>query len=260
MEKTLTQTALAIDIDSGTLTYLTHAQGLKTEVGTVVLDEEAGMKQALENAVYDTPLLLEEYHHTTIVMHSQHFSVMPAELMPRASQVLQASFSSLEGETLVCQVKNTGVAIACDVPRGVTAFLNRTFASSTLLHHLAPLIAYCADAYADENGCLHINVTPQAAHIVATRGGQLLLANTYPYHSLDDVTYFALAAFKECHFDPRADKILLTGEGELIATLSQQLRPRIAYVMPELIPPQALTTLGNEAMTLPFNIIATAIY
>ena len=189
------QPALVIDIDSDKLSYLIHAQGMKTKMETIALDNGADMKQALENAVYDTPLLLEDYRSTTIALHSQHFVVMPAELLPSADQVFRASFSNLDGELMTCEVKNTDAAIACDVPRGVTAFLKRTFSNPELLHHLAPLIAYCAAAYADDNGCLHINVTDKEAHIVATCNSKLQLANTFPYHSVDDIIYFARAAF-----------------------------------------------------------------
>ncbi len=94
---------------------------------------------------------------------------------------------------------------------------------------------------------------------MATRNGKLQLANTYPYRSTDDIIYFALAAFKECNFDSRADKILLSGKNELRSSLAEQLRQRIAHVMPEVFPAQALA-LGKEAITLPFNIIATALY
>lgn len=253
------QSSLAIDIEKGGLSYLVYGRGVKPEMATIDFDSGGDMKQALENAVYDTPLLLEDYNRTTIVLHPQHFVVMPAELIPAANQVFQASFSNLEGELMTCQVKNTDAAIACDLPQGVTAFLKRTFGNPELLHHLAPLIAYCAAAYADDNGCLHINVNDKEAHIVATRNGKLQLANTYPYRSTDDIIYFALAAFKECHFDSRADKILLTGDNELRSQLSEQLRQRIAHVMPEVFPTQALK-LGKEAINLPFNIIAITLY
>ncbi len=254
------QPSLAIDLERDELSYIVYGNGTQPKIGTVTLDAGTDSKQTLENAVYDTPQLLEDYSHTTIALHSQHFVVMPAELTASANIVFQASFSSLEGELMTCQVKNTEAAIACDVPLGVTAFLQRTFGAPTLLHHLAPLIAYCAEAYADDNGCMHINVTEQEAHIVATLGGKLQLANTYPYHSVDDIIYFALAAFRECHFDSRADKVFLSGDNELRSRLAEPLRQRIAYVMPELFPSQALTTLGNEAINLPFNLIATAIY
>lgn len=260
--RNITQRALAIDIGIDKLSYLVYAQGMRVVMETVALDAGADLKQALENAVYDTPPLLEEYCHTTIALHSQHFVVMPAELAEQkmAKRVFDASFSQLEGELMLCKVKNTDAAIACDVPRGVTAFLSRTFGNPQLLHHLAPLCAYCTEAYADENGCLHINIDHDEAHIVATRNGKLQLANTYSCHSVDDIIYFALAAFKECRFDSRADKILLTGDNELRSRLAEQLRKRVAYAMPEIFPAQAITTLGNEAIKLPFNLITTALY
>ena len=253
--------ALAIDIDRDKLHYLIYARDVKPTMATIELNSSDNLKQALENAVYDTALLLEEYSRITIVLHSQHFVVMPAQLAEQkiARQVFDASFSQLEGELMLCKVKNTDAAIACDVPQGVTAFLARTFGTPTLLHHLAPLCAYCAEAYADDNGCLHININDKEAHIVATRNGKLQLANTYPYRSLDDIIYFALAAFKECRFDSRADKILLTGDNELRSQLAEQLRQRISYVMPEVFPAQALQ-LGKDVITLPFNLVTLALY
>jgi len=253
------QPSLALDIEMEKLSYLVCAHDMKPKMDIIKL-AGSDLKQSLENAVYDTPLLLEEYGHTTISLHSQHFVVMPAELLPAANQVFRASFSSLDGELMTCNVKNTDAAIACDIPQGVTAFLKRTFASPTLLHHLAPLCAYCAAAYADENGCLHINVTDKVAHIVATHKGHLQMANTYTYHSTDDVIYFALAVFKECHFDSRADKILLSGDNEMRTEIAQKLRQWVAFATPELFPAQVLTALGNEAITLPFNLIMTALY
>lgn len=255
------QRSLALDIEQESISYLIFGKGIKAESGKISIDG-SDLKQALETAVYDTPQLLEEYKRTTIALHSQHFVVMPAELAEQkmAKQVFDASFSQLEGELMVCQVRSTGAAIACDVPQGVTAFLNRTFGTPTLLHHLAPLIAYCAEAYADDNGCLHININEREAHIVAMRNGKLQLANTYPYRSLEDVIYFALAAFKECNFDSHADKILLSGDNDLRSQLAEQLRQRIVHAMPELFPAQMLTALGNEAINLPFNLIATALY
>ena len=254
------QPALAIDIEKDRLSYLVFAHGMKPAMATINFDNGGSdLKQALAAAVYDTPLLLDDYSHTTIALHSQHFVVMPAELVPKAEPVFKASFSSLEGELMTCKVKNTDAAIACDVPRGVTAFLSRTFGNPELLHHLAPLIAYCAEAYADDNGCLHININKEEAHIVTTRNGKLQLANTYPCRSVDDIIYFALAVFKECRFDSRADKILLSGDNELRSQLAEQLRQRVAYAMPEVFPAQALA-LGKEAITFPFNIITTALY
>ena len=47
-------------------------------VGEVTRADES--MQALEDAVYDTPGLLNEYKRVTVVVHSQHFVLFPAEV------------------------------------------------------------------------------------------------------------------------------------------------------------------------------------
>ena len=238
MENFQQQDSLAVDISDSGLSYIIYNKGGNLETGNIAFDSTGNeMKRVLEDTVYNNPVLLNEYSGTTIALHSQRFALMPAEIADTAlaQRVLEASTASIDGEMLMCEVKNTDAAIACDVPQGVTAFLQRTFGNPVLLHHLAPLCTYCAAAYADDNGCLHINIGDKEAHIVATRNGRLQMANTYPYRQLDDIVYFALAVFKECHFDSHADKVMLTGDNELRAQLAEQLRQWIAYVMPEVM-------------------------
>lgn len=254
--------SLAVDITDKGLAYIIYNKGGNLETGNIAFDNAGyDMKQALEEAVYNNPVLLNDYRTTTIALHSQRFALMPADITDNAlaRQVLEASTASIDGEMLMCMVKNTNATIACDVPQGVTAFLKRTFGNPVLLHHLAPLCAYCSAAYSDDNGCLHINITDKETHIVATRNGKLQIANTYPYRQLDDIVYFALAIFKEYNFDSHADKVMLTGDNELRAQLAEQLRQWIAYVMPEVMPASALK-LGSNALTFPFNLITLALY
>ena len=206
-------------------------------------------------------LLLDDYRRVTIALHAQHFVVMPQELGERkeAEQVFNASFSSLEGELLTCPAGAADAVIACDVPSGVVSFLNRTFSAPTLLHHLSPLCRYCSKAYADENGCVQINVQQGEAHVVATRNGSLLLANTLHYREMNDLVYYALNVWKHCGMSNATDKILVTGDNELRKDLSQQLRQWVKYAMPEVLPAQALK-LGRNAVDLPFNLILLALY
>lgn len=261
MENQLQQRALAVDITDQELTYVIYNTGGRMETGSIAFDAGVDMKRRLEDAVYDNPVLLNDYSRTTIAVHSQRFAVMPAAINDVAlvRKVLEASTASVDGEVLTCAIKNTDAAIACDMPQGVTAFLQRTFANPVLLHHLAPLCAYCSAAYADDNGCLHVNLSDKETHIVATRNGKLQMANTYQYHHIDDIVYFVLAVFKECRFDAQVDKVMLTGDNTLRTQLAEQLRQWIAYVMPEVLPAQALK-LGSDATTLPFNLLTLALY
>ena len=256
--------SLAIDLDRNGFCYLIYgnADYQQPSAGRIDLkDNGNGLFKALENAIYDNSFLLDDYRRVTVSLHAQHFVVMPLEFGERkdAEQVFNASFSSLEGELLTCPAGATDAVIACDVPSGVVSFLKRTFSAPTLLHHLSPLCRYCSKAYADENGCVHINVQQGEAHVVATRNGSLQLANTLQYREMSDLVYYALSVWKHCGMSNATDKILVTGDNELRKDLSQQLRQWVKYAMPEVLPAKALR-LGQNAVDLPFNLILLALY
>ena len=51
---------------------------------------------------------------------------------------------------------------------------------------------------------------------------------------------------------------MLTGDNTLRSTLAEQLREWISFVMPEVLPAQALQ-LGRDALSIPFNLITIAL-
>ena len=259
------QQSLAIDIDAKRLCYMIYNPcGNETAtVGQIAINADSQHEwcKELENAVYDNPFLLEGFNTCTIAVHARHFVLMPQEIATAglAQRVLEESFSSVEGEVFTSPINGTDIAIACDVPQAVVPFLRRTFNSPTLLHHLSPLCHYCCSAYAEENGCMHVMIEKDVAHLVATRHGKLLLANTMQYRSLDDLAYFALNAWQSCQMNSMSDKILTSGDNELRQQLAQQLRQWIKYAMPQILPAAALK-LDRDAINLPFNLIALALY
>ena len=94
---------------------------------------------------------------------------------------------------------------------------------------------------------------------MVVKQGALQLANTYPYHSLDDVVYYALNVWKTCGLDARRDMLRLSGDNALRSQLAEQLRQWIANAMPEVMPAQALQ-LGRDAMGIPFNLLTLALF
>jgi hypothetical protein len=254
--------SLVLDLTCESIGYLVYGDDPKFESGTIMLDSSlSDCRQALENAVYDNDFLLDEYASTIIALHSQHFQLMPQELINAgmARKAMEASFTTVDGDLLTCNIAGSDAAIACDVSSGVLPFLRRTFIGATLLHHLTPLCSYCLKAYAEDTACMHIALNDQDAHIVVIKQGKLQMANTFHFRALEDVAYFALNIWKACALDGRRDKVLLSGDNALRAELSEQLRQWISYVMPEVIPAQALR-LGRDATTLPFNLLTLALY
>lgn len=254
--------SLALDFTSKSICYLVYGNDEKMDCGEIALDSTLDdYRQAVENAVYDNSFLLNDYRHTTASLHSNHFVLLPQELNDAgmARKMIEASFSKLEGEVLVGNVAGTDAAVACDVDGGLIGFLRRTFPGVVLMHHLSPLVAFCVKAYAEDTACLHLCIDEKDAHIVVVKQGALMMANSFPYHNLDDVIYYALNVWKTCGLDARRDMLRLSGDNTLRSQLAEKLRQWIANAMPEMMPAQALR-LGRGAMSIPFNLLTLALY
>lgn len=255
------QSSLVLDIGKDHLDYLSWGGSNAADNGTIALDSSLDdYRQALENAVYDNAFLLDDYERIAIAVHSQHFALLPQQLVDNGltERVMKASFTTLEGDILTHSIDGTDAAIACDVIPGVVGFLRRTFTGASVMHHLVPLCTYCVRSYAEETACMHISLFNNEAHIVVVKQGKLQMANTFAYRALEDVAYYSLNMWKTCSLENRRDKVMLTGDNELRAQLAEQLRQWIAYVMPEVIPAQVMR-FGRDALTIPFNLITTAL-
>ncbi len=104
--------------------------------------------QALEDAIYDTPLLLNEYKRVTVVVHSQHFVLFPDETTDEdCKALLRHAFPGDDGQAAVCPMPVSGVKIAYLMPQGLQAFLGRTFNYPVLYHHLYPLCEHFKDLH-----------------------------------------------------------------------------------------------------------------
>lgn len=254
--------SLVLDIDSRGIHFLAHGADTSLESGSIAHDPSIeDVRQALENAVYDNAFLLNDYASTTIALHSNHFALMPSDLVKSnlATKVLEASFSTVDGDLLTSDIPGTDASIACDMPLGVVPFIRRTFARATILPHLVPWCAYCVKAYAEDTACMHIHTGISEAHIVVIAKGKLLMANTFAHHAIEDVAYYSMNMWKACHLNNSRDKVMLTGDNELRTKLAEQLRQWIALVMPQMAPLQALK-FGPEASTLPFNLLTLAMF
>ena len=263
MESTLNTSqyrSLTLDITAKDVSYLIYGSDQAIESGTITLDGTAGdYRKAIENAVYDNPFLLNDYQRITISLHARHFLIIPQEIEHLARKMMESSFTKIEGDILTCHIADTSASVACDVETGVEAFLRRTFPTSLILHHLAPLATYCARAYGEDTACMHVAIDNEEVHIVVIKHGKLLMANTYFHRNLEDAVYYVLNAWKTCSLDNRHDKLQLSGDNTLRTKLAEQLRQWIAYAMPEVLPAQALK-LGRDAINIPFKLLTLALY
>ena len=96
--------------------------------------------QGLEDAVLNTPVLLDDYKRVRIVVYPQHFVLFPQEVSDEdCTALLHEAFPADDGDAAVCLMPKNGVKVAYLLPCGIQAFVGRTFNYPVVVPHLVPL-------------------------------------------------------------------------------------------------------------------------
>lgn len=176
---------------------------------------------AVENAVYDTPVLLDDYQSTKVIVATSRFALTPAELPePLRKNILRTTLSGVGGDVLTSDTA-WGVGFVFELPRGLRSFLDRTFIMPPVVPHLQPVIDFLHS---------HDEVTllahcPDGEHLdlAIQREGTLQLANTYTCPGADDALFYTLQAAKLTGVDALSDKVMLVGDEDACTRLKTRL-------------------------------------
>lgn len=228
------------------------------QMGHVARTDES--LQALEDAIYDTAELLKEYKRVRIVAHSQHFVILPTETADDDCRMLvRAAFPADDGDALVNTLPANGVKIAYLLPRGMQAFLGRTFNYPEVYHHLYPMCEHFKGLNrSDDLSRMFLNLNAESMDMAIYRDGKLLCANSYQFTNAQDAAYFALNAWRTHGLDQLVDEMQLTGERTMCASMTPVLREFVKFVMPAVYPAAAMQ-LGRNAMQAPLELILQAL-
>ena len=134
---------LLVSIDDGQVDYalFTPTVANSLVLGQVSLTDDT--LQALQDAVNDTPELLNEYKQVRVAVHSRHFVLLPEDTDDDdCTMLLRQAFPDDDGDAAVCLMPANGVKIAYLLPHSMQAFLGRTFNYPALCHPLMPLCEY----------------------------------------------------------------------------------------------------------------------
>ncbi|MCM1449857.1 MAG: DUF3822 family protein [Clostridiales bacterium] len=216
--------------------------------------------EAIEEVVYDNPLLLNDFNKVTIVSRYNTYCILPT---PIASNPVMAADITTEmtgkgddSATLTVDhlpLLDTSISHYIDNP--TYNFLTRTFNGATFLHHLSVITRYCHGTHRSTgNLTSYVYVRDTSLDIILFRGDTLLLANTYEWHEPTDILYYIMATRRAHGIDNRAPVIVGT-DPVLRDSLLPLLRQYIPTVMPAIFPAAMFRAGGNEAMNTPTDLI-----
>lgn len=251
---------LLVSIEDKRVKYIlftpTVANSLVT--GEVVCVDDS--LQGLEDAIYNTPVLLNEYKRVRVVVHSQHFVLLPGDTSDEeAMKLVRLAFPDKDVDAAVCTMPHHGVKIAYLMPMGMQAFLGRTFTYPQVCHHLMPLCEYFMELNrGNEISRMFLNLQEDRMDLAIYRKGEFRCANTYPFTNAQDATYFALNAWRTHEMDQLTDELQLLGDNTVRAAMTPELRKFVKYVMPAVYPAAAMQ-LGRNAMQVPLELILLAL-
>ena len=212
---------------------------------------------ALEDTVYDNPLLLSQFRQVDCLIDTRRFVILPADKADSAHDILSSLYGADDSFEVICDTLDaSGATLAAAVSRNTLSFLRRTFNNPRISHRLTPLCRYFGHRTRFGNsGKLHIHLRDGLCDIIAFSGETLLMANTFDTPTVSDTAYFALACAENLEFDPECDRILLSGDISGREELTATLRRYFTYIMPMIFPSQ-MHRIGRDAMSAPFELVA----
>lgn len=230
--------------------------------GEIPLDSsQESYVKAVENAVYDNSVLLDDYGRVRLLADTEHFLLLPPDVDDDqdADELLRAQYPELEGDTALCRLNACRVGLAFELPPQVLGFLQRTFNMAPIVHHLQPLCDYYA-RFCQRSSVrrMFLNLHDERMDMVVFDRDSLQLANTFAVRSASDAAFMALHAWQSLGMDVHTDELQLTGDKVVRDQVSAELRRYVSYVMPAIFPAAAMR-LSHDAMRAPFNLITLSL-
>jgi hypothetical protein len=212
--------------------------------------------RALEDVVYSNPLLLSDFNKVECIVRSKQFVIVPSSIDAQAiNEIARKLWSDVNLSIMIDEVPTLGINIVWAVDTQLINFVQRTFSSPRVVHHLTPLTRYFSrKSRLGNSGKMYVNIRRNYLDVVVFGKGKISLVNSFEYHDKDDATYFILAAANEAGFNLDDDELLVCGDVALREQIMPELRRFVNYVMPVIFP-STMFRAGKEALNAPFELI-----
>ena len=230
---------------------------------TVPLDDnEPDHCKAIEEAIYDNPLLLNDFNKVTVVSRSDYRTIIPGYLSDNvdlacdiASEIGGRPENSPDTPVLIDKLPLLDCAIAHFMESDLYYFLTRTFTGVKFIHRLSSLTRFFHGTNRGPGSMLtFVNLRSDSMDIVLFTGNSLLLANTYSWTTPEDVIYYIMAVRQA--FDVEKDKaVVLSGDRAVRDELGSRLREFVPSVIPAIFPTAMFRAGGMTAMNTPTDLV-----
>lgn len=216
--------------------------------------------RAVEDIVYENPLMLREFRRTILIIEPEASMLMPAGIDTDAAESLMShTLGGDDREWAADLLPSDGATIGYGFHEGLKRFVARTWEGrATLSCHLTALARYfILNGRRGRSSSLLVNLRENELDVIAVDGHEIRLANTFTFRTVDDAAYYVLACRRFA--DSTGDStVQVSGDAAVREQLVPLLRRFVDRVMPVIFPPQMFRA-GREAVNLPFDLTVSSL-
>ncbi|MDE6271087.1 MAG: DUF3822 family protein [Muribaculaceae bacterium] len=252
---------MLLDTEAATLTVAaTSIEGDETPLCREIrLADGVEPLRAIEDAVYDNPMLLADFARCDVLLRAPHYAVVPQAFAddPEA-QAAAAALLWTDPDfrpSLLCDaVQRTEAAVLTAMDSDVMAFLGRTFADARVRNALSNELGYFAGkACSNRAAKVYVVAEHGGVDLFCFDGHRLLGAVRYACTEVADMTYYAAAMAQVCGVAGPDVQFYVGGAPDRRDAVAEELRRFSQRVMPWLLSPSATKAPGD--MQLPFPLL-----
>lgn len=197
--------------------------------------DSGDLLRRIEDAVYDNPLLLEDFP-TEIVVCAERFALVPQEAASADPDAPKDAFANIYGDDYEAMTQNVeGVVIAFNLANGLGSFIDRTFPGAKVYHYMAPLFKHFANTPAGGKR-MYADIREGRVDLFGFSGRKLLMAAGCAWEDPMDAAYYIFATRSAWNFNPDSDPLCVSGLRSAREVLMPLLRQHINYVTLTLLP------------------------
>ncbi len=197
--------------------------------------DAASYLKAIEDVIYDNPLLLCDFKATAAFIDTGSSILMPEEVPEhkRLELMQAATINTAPEQEIISSPAGQGITIEMSLDKDLCDFLRRTFFNITIRHQLAPLSIKLASA---GNGIRsYAIIRRKTIDLFNYSDSQLLSANTFRYNEPLDAVYYILASRSIAGINPAKHPLFYAGAPEYSNSIIPILRSYISTIAaPEL--------------------------
>ncbi|MDE6272300.1 MAG: DUF3822 family protein [Muribaculaceae bacterium] len=186
-------------------------------------DPESLLKN-IENAVYDHPVLLDDFA-TEIILETPHTTFVPNEIIDEEDDAEFSVYTALfpGGDPEIIADRLPDYTALFSLTRGLDGFIARTMPGSRIRSHLA-VIAERMRRQSAPGPRVYLDIRNGEVDILLFRDSTLLSASVQKWRTPEDIAYRILNLLNAYGISPKDASIFLSGPVETRNLLSEILR------------------------------------